>query len=89
MPVSVGHRTALMPHDHSWLAVGRGQKSMQRCYHLRALADGGSNPLDRSRTDIADGKDAVPTCFQRPAANGGVRASQYESLLVKGYTRPV
>ena len=44
---------------------------MQRCHHLRALADPGRDPLDRARTYVADGKDAATTCFQRAAGGNG------------------
>ena len=39
------------------VAIGRGQKGMQGCHHLRAFADGRSDPFDRTRPDVADGKD--------------------------------
>src|SRR5216683_933055 len=72
MDASVWHRTPLRFCHDGWLAVRRGQKSMQRRHHLRALADRGGDPLDRTGTDVADSKDAAATGFQRTAIASGV-----------------
>jgi hypothetical protein len=45
------------------LAIGRHQRSMQRCYHLRPLADRSSNSVDGTGSDVAYGEDALATGF--------------------------
>ena len=55
-------RTRLMVRDDGRFAVGR-KKGMQRCNHLRALADRRGDPLDRTRPDVTDGEDAPAAVF--------------------------
>jgi hypothetical protein len=48
-------------------AAARGEKRVERRDYLRALTDGRSDSLDRSRSRVADREDALHASFQRPA----------------------
>lgn len=66
---------------------GPRQSDMQRCEHLRAFADGGSDALHRSGTDIADRINPAPAGFQRMAARAKIRAGQHEPFGIQVYPR--
>ena len=73
---------------HGLLAIGRHQRSMQRCYHLRPLADRSSNSLDGTGSDVANGEDALATGFQWQAIFGALCARQNKSFGVQRHARP-
>src|SRR5438477_12028125 len=69
-----------------WLR-GIAEKSVQRRYHLRALADGAADPLDRSRAYVSNREHARHRSFQRrhqPALiSVRLRAGDHETGAIK------
>src|SRR5262249_40863211 len=82
---SIGTRSRLRPRGWltRYLALRRGQSGMQRCDHLRALADGRGHALDRGRAHVPNRKNPVPAGLQRIAGFIAVSAGQYEALGVQ------
>ena len=61
---------------------------MQRRYDLRALSNGRSDALDRTRAYVANGKNAAPAGLQRVAALAAVPAGQDEAFASSAMPDP-
>src|SRR5262245_430906 len=81
--ISTGSRLTPRSRLTRYLALHRGQSGMQRCYHLRALADGCGDALDRARAHVPNRKNPVPAGLQRIAGFIAVSPGQYEALRVQ------
>src|SRR6516165_318823 len=62
----------------------RGEECVERCTHLRTLADGRGNSLGRSRPHVADRENALHARFQGLATALRLRAGAHEALAVEG-----